>query len=141
MSCKLNPYLNFEGSCEEAFTLYAQAFGGQPQYLRMGDMPNVPEQYKDKIMHVALKVGGDTLMGSDVLPGCGLPFARGNNQYVTIHPADKAEADRLFALLSQGGAVEMPMSDQFFGYFGSFTDRFGVAWMIHVAASECGCTD
>ena len=131
---KLNPYLNFDGTCEEAFNFYKFVFGGE--FLggvhKMKDIPGmeIPEEAKNRVMHVALPVGNDLLMGSDIFPG--QPFVQGNNNYISIFPESREEADRLFGALSEGGEVEMPMADQFWGdYFGSLKDRFGICWMIN----------
>lgn len=131
---KLNPYLNFDGTCEAAFNFYRSVFGGE--FLggvnKMKDIPDmdIPEEAKNRVMHVGLPIGQDVLMGSDVFPG--QPFTVGNNHYVSIFPESREEADRLFGALSEGGEVEMPMEDQFWGdYFGSLKDKFGVGWMIN----------
>jgi PhnB protein len=131
---KLNPYLNFDGTCEEAFRFYKVVFGGEflGDVHKMKDIPGmeIPEEAKNRIMHVALPVGNDLLMGSDVFPG--QPFVQGNNNYISLFPESRDEADRLFGALSEGGEVEMPMADQFWGdYFGSLKDKFGVYWMIN----------
>ncbi len=131
---KLNPYLNFDGTCEEAFNFYKSVFGGEflGEVHKMKDIPNmeIPEEAKDRVMHVGLPIGGDILMGSDIFPG--QPFVTGNNNYISIFPESREEADRLFARLSADGKVEMPMEDQFWGdYFGSLKDKFGVCWMIN----------
>lgn len=131
---KLNPYLNFDGKTEEAFNFYKSVFGGEflGGVYKMKDMQGmeVPEEAKERVMHVSLPVGNDILMGSDTMPG--QPFVQGNNNYISIFPESREEADRLFASLSQGGEVEMPMADQFWGdYFGSFKDKFGVHWMVN----------
>ena len=131
---KLNPYLNFDGTCEEAFNFYKSVFGGEflGGVYKMKDMQGmeVPEEAKERVMHVGLPVGGDVLMGSDIMPG--QPFVQGNNNYISIFPESREEADRLFAVLSDGGEVEMPMEDQFWGdYFGSLKDKFGICWMVN----------
>ncbi|WP_447951097.1 VOC family protein [Chryseobacterium koreense] len=139
---KLNPYLNFDGTCEEAFNFYSKVFQtGFNQFgiMRFGDvpgseeMPPIPEEFHHRVMHVGINLGNQTLMGSDIMPGFGnRPFQIGDNNYVSIHPDSREEADRLFNELSAGGEVEMPMQDQFWGdYFGSFRDRFGTSWMIN----------
>lgn len=124
---KLNPYLNFDGTCEEAFRFYKVVFGGEflGDVHKMKDIPGmeIPEEAKNRIMHVALPVGNDLLMGSDVFPG--QPFVQGNNNYISLFPESREEADRLFGALSEGGEVEMPMAYQFWGdYFGSLKDKF-----------------
>jgi PhnB protein len=84
-------------------------------------------------MHVSLPIGKDiVLMSSDILPSMGHKLVKGNNNYISLHPGSKEEADRLFKGLSADGDIEMPMEDQFWGdYFGSFTDKFGICWMIN----------
>ncbi len=133
---KLNPYLNFDGTCEEAFNFYKSVFGGEFKggIFRMGDIEGaeIPEGERDLVMHVSLPIGNDILMGSDVGNAQRPYFKSGNNNYISIFPNSREEADRLFTELSEGGEVEMPMEDQFWGdYFGSFMDRFGIYWMIN----------
>lgn len=142
MAIKLNPYLNFDGQCEEAFNFYKKVFQTEfNQYgiMRFGDippqegMPPFPDDVKNRVMHVGLNIGDEILMGSDIMPGMvNRPFQTGDNSYISIHPDSREEADRIFAELSEGGEVEMPMADQFWGdYFGSLRDRFGSSWMIN----------
>ena len=85
------------------------------------------------LLHVSLPIGnGQTLMASDCLKSQGHHLIIGNNNYISISPDSREEASRLFNELSEGGIVEMPMEDMFWGdYFGSFKDKFGVAWMIN----------
>lgn len=87
-------------------------------------------------MHVALPIlGGTILMGTDAPASMGLQVIQGNNFHISLHPDSRTEADRLFADLSAGGKVETPMTDMFWGaYYGSFTDRFGVRWMVNCDA-------
>ncbi len=140
MNYEINPYLQFAGECAQAFELYASAFGGTPAIMRMGDMPGVaPEEYSHLVMHANLNIGPNMLMGSDNLPGQEAPLVKGNNQSVCVSPETREEADRLFAILSQGGEVDQAMEEMFFGYFGTFTDRYGIRWMIIVLPEEhCG---
>jgi len=135
---KMNPYLNFDGQAEEAFNFYKSVFGGE--FLggihRMSDAPgceNLPENEKNRVMHISLPVGdGTILMASDNCPSMGHQLTVGNNVYISLHPDSRKEADRLFNGLSAGGSIEMPMEDMFWGdYFGSFKDKFGVLWMIN----------
>lgn len=135
---KLQPYLNFAGNAEEAFAFYRSVFGGQLSSLvRFRDMPiegvSIPDEDADKVMHVALPVGEDSiLMASDTLESLGQELVPGNNVYISVHPETREDADRIFAALSEGGDVEMPIADQMWGdYFGSLTDRFGVRWMVN----------
>lgn len=136
---KLNSYLNFDGKTEEAFNFYKSVFGGE--FLggihRMGDMPGmeIPEEAKNRVLHVTLPIGDDVLMGSDIFPGS--PLVQGNNNYISVSPDSREEADRVFAALSEGGVVEMLMQDQFWGeYFGSLQDKFGIWWMIDYRAED-----
>lgn len=133
MATTINPYLNFNGTCEEAFNFYKKAFGGEFTMIsRAGENPvPVSEKEKNLIMYIELPIGNDKLMGSDIFESFGHKIVVGNNNYVAISPESKEEADRLFYALSEGGEVEMPISQQFFGYFGSFKDKFGVCWMVH----------
>lgn len=138
---KLNPYLNFDGQCEEAFNFYKKVFQTEfveNNIMKFGDlppsedMPALPDEFKNRVMHVAIKVGDETLMGSDTMPGMGKPFSKGINSYISVHPDSREEADRIFNELSEGGDVEMPMQDQFWGdYYGSFIDKFGTPWMVN----------
>ena len=139
---KLNPYLNFDGQCEEAFNFYKKVFKTEfNQYgiMRFGDlppqegMPPLPDDAKNRVMHVGLNIGSEILMGSDTMPGFGnRPFQIGDNSYISIHPDSREEADRIFIELSEGGEIEMPMADQFWGdYYGSLRDRFGTSWMVN----------
>lgn len=132
-----NLYLNFNGNCEEAFDFYKSVFGGEFTYIgRYGEIPKseeykVPEADKNKIMHVSLPIGNSTLMGSDCGSERASCFIAGNNFSASITAESKAEADRLFGGLAEGGQVTMPLENTFWGdYFGMLTDRFGVNWMI-----------
>lgn len=132
----LNPYLNFDGNAEEAFRFYHSVFGGELTVRKMNEMPgveNLPDNEKNRAMHVSLPIGkGQFLMASDCLPSAGHVLHVGNNNYISITPDSRAEADRLFNGLSAGGKIEMPMEDMFWGdYFGSFEDKYGVRWMIN----------
>ena len=136
---KINPYLNFDGNCEEAFSFYKSVFGGEFLYMgRFEDippqegMPLMPEEFKKRIMHVSLQVGETVLMGSDTGGDCGGPgFIVGNNINLSVGADSRSEADKLFSALSKGGKILMPMEEMFWGeYFGMFTDKFGINWMI-----------
>ena len=136
---QINPYLNFNGNTEDAFNFYRSVFGGDfmgGQIMRYGDMPGgdeMPEADRDKVMHVALEIGdGSYLMGTDTLESMGQTTTFGNNCQIIISPDSREHADRLFAGLSEGGKVETPMEDVFWGaYYGAFADKFDVNWMIH----------
>lgn len=136
----VSTYLNFTRETEAAFTFYKSVFGTEfeGEIMRYADMPEqegqppVAPEDRNLVMHVSLPIlGGHSLMGSDVPESMGSKIMRGNAFYIMLHPESRAEADRLFHALSEGGEIEMPMEDVFWGdYFGSFTDRFGVKWMI-----------
>ena len=134
---KLNPYLNFSGTCEEAFLFYQTVFGGEFMggIFRMGDAPgteNLTTEQKNKVMHIALPIGNDLLMGSDSIQGMGPALVMGNNNLISIFPDSREEADRLFNGLAAGGMIIQPLQDQFWGdYYGNFIDKFGVVWMIN----------
>ncbi len=91
-----------------------------------------PKADENKIMHIGLPIGkADVLMASDTLEAFGQKLNPGNNVRLSLHPDSKAEADRLFHALSAGGVIEQPITDAPWGdYYGSFTDKFGVQWMV-----------
>lgn len=131
----LNTYLTFNGNCRQAFDFYRSAFGGEfAMFQTFGDGPSdmrVPEEIRNHVMHVSLPIGDSTLMGSDNGPG--MPaVAFGANFSISVAPDSRARCDELFARISEGGEVSMPMQDMFWGaYFGSCRDRFGVQWMFN----------
>lgn len=138
---KLNPYLNFQGRTEEAFVFYKSIFGGEFSTMqRFKDIPDLPGKEKmseddlEKLMHVALAIGDNTLMGTDALESQGHKVIVGNNISLSLHPDTKEEGDRLHAALqADGGMVEVPMTEMFWGdYFGMVHDKFGVKWMVNV---------
>ncbi len=138
----INPYLNFNGNTWAAFNFYKSVFGGEfARIQRFGEMPlcpeagALPEDARDKIMHVALPIGEkNVLMGTDALESMGR-LTMGDNFSVCISADSRAEADRVFAALAPGGKITMPLADGFNnGYFGMLTDRFGVQWMMHCDA-------
>lgn len=130
-------YLNFDGEAEEAFNFYKSVFGGElsanMKMVEAPDMGKLSEEEKNRTMHISLPLSdGIVLMGSDILPSFGQTLNKGNNMYASLHPDSREEADRLFNGLSAGGTIEMPMADQFWGdYFGSFTDKYGIGWMVN----------
>ncbi len=138
---KISPYLNFPGTAEEAMTFYAKVLGGTlTDVHRFGTMPGaeqMPPGTKDLVMHVGIDLpGGQRLMASDAVEGMGGPYVAGTNMSISIHPDSRAEADRVFAALSAGGEVGMPLADQFWGdYYGHFTDRYGIQWMVNYNAA------
>ena len=134
----VNVYLTFKGNCEEAFNFYKSVFGGEFPYVgRFKEMPpmdgcSVPEEDLEKIMHMSLPISAETMiMGSDSSEAFGQVTTIGNNFSISITTDSKEEADRLFNGLSEGGKVTMPMDVTFWGdYFGMFTDKFNINWII-----------
>lgn len=135
----VNIYLNFLGNCEEAFLFYQSVFGGEFSYLsRFKDMPlqegmpPMPEEMMNQILHISLPISKETiLMGSDTGNDWAPGFIVGNNFSISVSVESREEADRVFKELSAGGKVTMPMEMVFWGdYFGMFTDKFGINWMI-----------
>jgi PhnB protein len=143
---RTSTYLNFTRSTEEAFNFYKSVFGTEftGGISRLGDVPPQPGQPelsaedKQLIMNVQLPIlGGHLLMGTDAPESMGFTLNQGNNIHICLDPDTRAEADRLFAALSEGGKVEMPLQEMFWGdYFGSFADRFGVQWMINCTSKS-----
>ncbi len=135
---KFNSYLNFDGKAEEAFIFYKSIFGGEflGEIHRIGSAPGteqLSEADKNRVMHIALPVGtkGDLLMASDIIPGM-QQLKVGNNNYVSIFPDSREQAEAYFNGLAEGGEIEMPLEDQFWGdYFGSIIDKFGIHWMVN----------
>ena len=131
----LNTYLTFDGNCREAFEFYRSVFGGEFSVIQTfadgpPDMP-VPDDIRDQIMHVSLPVGSSTLMGSDRGPEFGRALVAGNNFSISVAGRSREHCDEVFARLSAGGTVTMPMQEMFWGsYYGMCTDRFGINWMI-----------
>ncbi len=140
----VSTYLNFSGNTEEAFLFYKDVF--QSEFVdgiqHFGDVPDgaggmpIKEEAKDYVMHVALPIlGGHMLMGTDATQATGYEVTFGNNMYINLEPDTRAETDRLFNALSEGGSVSMPLQEMFWGdYYGSCTDKFGVCWMFNCSA-------
>lgn len=138
---RLNPYLNFNGQCEAAFQLYQKVLNGKNlQMFRFADMPPsdempIPISARQQIMHASMEVGAAVLMGSDN-PHPGFQPAQGFAVSLNMDSAE--EAERVFAALSEGGQVTMPLAQTFWALrFGMFTDRFGTPWMINCEQERC----
>ena len=131
---QIQPYLFFDGRCEEALEFYRRALGAEvPVLMRWKDAPDPAMAMpgaEDKIMHARFRVGETTVMASDGRSQ-GQPHFQGFALNLTA--ADEAEADRLFAAVGEGGQVQMPLAKTFFSpRFGMVADRFGVSWMVLV---------
>ena len=138
---RVSTYLNFANNTEEVFNFYKSVFGGEftgginrfKDIPPQDGMPPMPENIMNLVMHVELPItGGHVLMGTDAPAEMGFTVNKGNNIHINLEPDSKEEADRLFNALSVGGIVTMPLGDMFWGaYFGSFTDKYGINWMIN----------
>ena len=133
---QINPHINFNGNAEEAFTFYKSIFGGEfLNIMRFKDLSSpefqVAENEANKIMHIALPIGKNILMGNDVPESMGRTNENENRSKISISAESKEEADKLFNGLSEGGTIEMPIADSPWGsYFGMFRDKYGIEWMI-----------
>lgn len=140
----INPHINFNGNAEEAFTFYQSVFGGSfAKIMRFKDLASaefpVAAHEADKIMHIALPIGSNVLMGNDVPEILGKTNENENRSKIAISTASREEADQLFNGLSAGGQIEMPMADSPWGsYFGMFRDKYGIEWMIDFDANYKG---
>ncbi|WP_334186615.1 VOC family protein [Noviherbaspirillum sp.] len=143
---QVQPYLSFEGRCEEAITFYVNALGAEVDMLmRFSDNPDfqgkreeiaqacmIPPGCEDKVMHASFRIGDTTVMASDGRCA-GQPAFQGFSLSITV-PSD-AKADDVFATLAEGGQVQMPLQQTFFSpRFGMVADRFGISWMVVVAS-------
>ena len=102
------------------------------RYSNTPDADKLPPGLKDKIMHISLPIGNNILMASDACEELGFTVKQGNNFYICVNPDSKEEADKWFNALAEGGKVNMPIQDMFWGaYWGDLTDKFGIQWMIN----------
>jgi len=133
---QINPYINFNGNAEEAFTFYKSVFGGEfAKIMRFKDISSpefpVTENDANKIMHIALPIGKNVLMANDVPESMGQTNENENRSKISISAESKEEADKLFNGLSVGGQIEAPIGDSPWGsYFGMFRDKYGIEWMV-----------
>lgn len=134
----IQPYLFFNGGCEQAVEFYRNALGAEVEAMvRFKDSPEppppgmIPPDFKNKIMHASFRIGQTTVMASD---GCSADKDRFEGFSLSLSVPSEAEAERAFAALADGGQVRMPLTKTFFSSrFGMVTDRFGVSWMIQAA--------
>ena len=142
---KVSIYLNFPGTTEKAFEFYRSVVGGSftNGISRFGDippspdMPPVPEDVKQMILHIELPIlGGLVLMGTDSSESMGFSLVQGNNVHINLEPDTRVETLELFHALAEGGHIEQELSDMFWGaYYGSCIDRFGIHWMFNCTES------
>ena len=130
---QMNPYLSFQGDCEEAFAFYEHCLDGRVgsifRYAGTPMVGHVPADWSDKIMHGSLTIGGQVLMGADVTPD---QYEQPKGFSLSLQIKDTAEAERIFGDLGKGGEVLMPLEKTFWAErFGMLVDRFGIPWMIN----------
>jgi uncharacterized glyoxalase superfamily protein PhnB/uncharacterized protein YndB with AHSA1/START domain len=138
---RVSYYVNFPGNAEEAMNFYKKVFktefvNGIQRFAELPADPNQPpisDAVKKMVLHAELPlVGGHILMASDAPKDMGFTVTQGNNMHINVEPSSRAEAERIYKGLSDGGKISMPLQDMFWGaYFGSFTDKFGTNWMIN----------
>lgn len=138
----INPYINFNGNTEEAFNFYKSVFGGEfTNIIRFKDVQSdefpIPEDEADKIMRIVLPIGDNALIANDVPKALGRVNENENRSKISITTDSREEADRLFAGLSAGGAVEMEMDESPWGtYFGMFRDKYGIEWTVEFNSNK-----
>jgi PhnB protein len=130
---QLNPYLTFNGQCEDAFKFYEKCLGGKIEAMMThAGTPaeqHVPPEWRNKILHARLTVGDQALMGSDAPPG---RYEQPQGFSVSLNINDPREAERIFRALSENGKVQMPLQQTFWAErFGMCADRFGIPWMVN----------
>jgi PhnB protein len=130
---QLNPYLLFNGDCEEAFKFYEKVLGAKIEAMMTHEgtpaAEQTPPEWLKKIIHARLDLNGQLIMASDAPPG---RYSKPGGFSVNISFTDPKEADRIYAALSEGGTVHMPIAETFWAVrFAMFTDRFGIPWMIN----------
>lgn len=136
---QINPHINFNGNAATAFDFYKSVFGGEfKRMVRLKELASpefqIAPEDENKIMHIALPIGDNLLMGNDVPSFLGQVNENENRSKISISATSREEADRLFNGLSAGGQVEMPISDSPWGsYFGMFRDKYGIEWMVEFA--------
>lgn len=140
----INPYINFNGNAEEAFDFYRSVFGGEfGTLVRYKDLEGpefqMPEDEADNIMRITLPIGGSLLIANDVPKKLGTVNENENRSKIAVIAESRDEADRIFAGLTQGGSIEMPMdASPWNTYFGMFRDKFGIEWTVEADLSVNG---
>lgn len=140
----INPHINFNGNAEEAFNFYRSVFGGDfAKIVRFKDLSSdhfpVSPNEANKIMHIALPIGNNLLMGNDVPEILGRTNENENRSKISISAASKQEAERLFSGLSADAQIEFPIAESPWGsYFGMFRDKYGIEWMVDFDANYKG---
>jgi PhnB protein len=138
----INPWINFNGNAEEALTFYKSVFGGEfTKIIRFKDIANadfpVAEKDANKLMYIALPIGGSVLIANDVPEFMGKVSENENRSKISVGAESKEEAERIFKGLSAGGTVEVPMSDSpWNSYFGMLRDKYGIEWVVECAPKK-----
>ncbi len=136
----INPWINFNGNAEEAFTFYKSVFGGEfGALIRLKDLSipgyEVPANDANKVWKITLPIGSNTLIGNDIPEAMGRVSEEENRSKIAVSAESKEEAERIFNGLSAGGAVEMPMAESPWGtYFAMFRDKYGIEWTVEFDA-------
>jgi PhnB protein len=143
---RTSTYLNFMGDTEAAFNFYKSVFGTEfaSPISYMSGAPTAPDQpplsaeEAGRVLNVQLPItGGHMLMGTDMLESMGHVLHEGNNVNIMVEPDTRAETERLFNALAEGGSASMPLQEMFWGdYFGSLTDKFGIHWMFNCTSKN-----
>lgn len=132
----INPYINFNGNAEEAFTFYKSIFGGEfGKIIRFRDLSTpefqMPENDANKIMRITLSIGNNVLIANDVPEAMGPVNENENRSKIAVIAESREEADKIFNGLSAGGTVKMPMDQSPWGtYFSMLRDKYGIEWTI-----------
>jgi len=133
---QINPHINFNGNAEEAFIFYKSVFGGEfSKVVRFKEISSpeypIPVNEENKLMYIALPIGGSVLMANDILEVMGKVSEEENRSKISINAESKEEAYKIFNGLSAGGQVEMPLDENPDGtYFAMFRDKYGIEWMV-----------
>ncbi len=129
----INPYLQFDGNCDQAMNFYRECLGGKLSFMRIGDTPlaaEMPKESHNKVMHANLSSASITLMAADRMEEG--PLVRGNDVYIMLYCSTEEEIKSLYPKLSAGGTITSPLKEQFWGaVYGDFIDKFGVRWMMN----------
>lgn len=138
----INPHINFNGNAQEAFNFYKSVFGGEfAKIIRFKDISNpefpIADSDANKLMHIALPIGKNVLIGNDVPEFMGKVNENENRSKISVSAESREEADKLFNGLSAGGSIEVPIEDSFGGsYFGMFRDKFGIEWIVEFDSKQ-----